>query len=481
MSNPKRLKLSDTVINQRKFKAVLIMMIALAIIVTNSLIIAAPGFFSHDEWQRFDDVTTHGLRDYAQRFTSLKAGHDFGTPYRPIGFLEQGFSTQWMERLPFVPHMLDVLLHTTVALFLFLALRMARINLKASTLATLLFGASPLTIMATGWVGASFDLWYTFFILSACIASLHICNQKVSYLHLALLAISTGGAVLSKETGIITPAAVSICMIGFFVLNKQEIDWSKVKACAITSTAIIALYLWFRLPSLRESFFGSPAAAYTPGAGNIPQNLLSYIAYPFLGSISEIINFPLVSPLGVGLALLAHAFLLLCVGRRFGIAAVILYIAAYLVFILPVLSLPSGGSHYLYANAIPMSIALGATLQNEWPQRQWLGLGVLIVIIGSLTFHTWRNELFIYNTALCQSNFISSLDTRLAIEEQRGTDTLIIRPDVDAPAHVGLRAIHGRKRYLGELGPVVKIDLNHAEQAGDTRLIATMTRQCTIR
>lgn len=475
------MELSDTTINRYRAGLTLLLMLALAIIVSNCLIIAAPGFFSHDEWQRFDDVAAHGLQDYARRFVHLHAGYDFGTPFRPIGFLEEGFSTLWMERLPFVPHLIDVLLHTGIALLLYLTLRKAQIGRHAAALAALLFGISPLTIMATGWVAASFDLWYTLFVVLACFITVQICTGNTSIWRLALLAAASAGAILSKETGIATPAAVAVAASACFLASGKKMGWRKICLCTATSAGIVALYLLFRLPALTQTFAGTPTAAYTPGSGNLLRNLTGYIAYPFLPGIAEIVNFPLVSPYAVGLALLAHALLPVGIARRFGMPAACLYVIAYLTFILPVVSLPSGGSHYLYACAIPMGVATGGLLHSEWTQRSRLGLGILVVLIAILTFHTWRNETFIYNTALCQTRFIDSLDTRLSTEASRGTQTLLVRPDADAPAYVGLRAVHGRARYAGENGPSVIMDINHTEQEGNHRTTAVMTNQCTIR
>ncbi len=475
------MELSDTTINRYRASLTVLTMLALAIIVSNCLIIAAPGFFSHDEWQRFDDVAVHGLRDYAWRIIHLHAGYDFGTPFRPVGFLEEGFSTQWMERLPFVPHLVDVLLHTGIALLLYLTLRKAQICRHASAFGALLFGVSPLTIMATGWVAASFDLWYTLFVVVACFATVQICNDSPSIYRIALLAAASAGAVLSKETGIATPAAVAVAAGACFLARGKRMNWQKIGICTATSTGIVVLYLLFRLPALTQTFAGTPTAAYAPGTGNILRNLTAYFAYPFLPGIAEIVNFPLVSPYAVGLALLAHTLLLVCIARRFGMVAAGLYVIAYLIFILPVLSLPSGGSHYLYACAIPMGVSIGGLLHSEWAQRSRLGLGILAVLIAILTFHTWRNETFIYNTALCQARFIDSLDTRLSAEASSGTRTLLVRPDADAPAYVGLRAVHGRARYSGENGPSVIMDINHTEQEGKLRTTAVMTRQCTIR
>jgi hypothetical protein len=458
-----------------------IVCLGLAIVIWHVAVIAAPGFFSHDEWQRFDDVAEHGLGDYVSRHAHIRAGHDFGTPIRPIGFLEEGFSSLWMETLPFVPHLIDVLLHTGIVILLLPALRMARLDARASGLAALLFGVSPLTTMATGWVGASFDLWYTLFILAGCVVALNICKNDPSPLRLTLLAATTVGAVLSKETAIVMPGVVILAAIGYFLAVRRKVGWRQIATIAATSTVMISAYLWIRLPALRESFSGAEVTAYTPGTSNVLLNVAGYLAYPFLVGISEMANFAIVPPLTVIAALAAHALIPLAIAWRFGLAAGFLYIAAYLIFLIPVLPLPGGGSHYLYASAIPMGIAIGSLIHSEWTRRNRLSLGAVSVLVALLIVHSWRNELFIYNTALCQTRFLESLNTRLAIEAARETHLLIVRPDSGAPAHVGLRAVHGRARYSGAHGLKVVFDLDRVMPLGDKSVAITMTSQCRVR
>jgi hypothetical protein len=474
--------LRDQAADEQRVGARSIVSLALAIIVIHCLILAAPGFFSHDEWERFDAQSIQGLGNYARSVTHINAGHDFGTPVRPIGFLEEGFSASWMETLPFVPHLIDVLLHTSVALLLLATLRAASLSARTSLLAALLFSASPLTTMATGWVGASFDLWYTFFTVAACLVALNICNKGTpSPLHLGLLAAATGCALLSKETAIVLPGVVALATIGYFLHTEHKTNWHLVASVFSTCTAVVLAYLWMRLPALRETFSGTPTSSYIPGAGNVLRNLAGYIAYPFLFGISEMANFPVVEQRIVVAALTIHALLAGALTKRFGWSAALLYVAAYFIFLIPVLPLPGGGSHYLYASAIPMAIAIAVLLQAEWAQRNHVSLCVLLAMVALLTTHTWRNELFLYRTALCQTRFITSLDTRLALEASKGTRTLIIRPDADAPAHVGLRAIHGRARYAGGSQPEVTFDATRATQFGDKNVTVAMNRRCTIR
>ncbi|MFN9966095.1 MAG: UbiA family prenyltransferase, partial [Lysobacteraceae bacterium] len=131
------------------------------------LVLANPGFFNHDEWQRLDEIERYGFRDYASRYGALQAGPDFGFPVRPLGFLQQGVSALFMKTVPLVPHLIDVLIHGIAVVQVFLLGGVFGAPRKRAMAAALLFALSPLTTLSVGWVGASFDRWYVIFVLAA--------------------------------------------------------------------------------------------------------------------------------------------------------------------------------------------------------------------------------------------------------------------------------------------------------------------------
>src|SRR6266853_1738442 len=57
-------------------------LVALALL-THIVILVAPGFFSGDEWQKFDAVQSHGFWHFAQAYGALSVGKEFGHPVRP--------------------------------------------------------------------------------------------------------------------------------------------------------------------------------------------------------------------------------------------------------------------------------------------------------------------------------------------------------------------------------------------------------------
>lgn len=54
------------------------------------IIVATPGFVSHDWWQKFDHIRLYDFPDSVGACAAGKAGPEFGHPMRPIGLLQQG-------------------------------------------------------------------------------------------------------------------------------------------------------------------------------------------------------------------------------------------------------------------------------------------------------------------------------------------------------------------------------------------------------
>ena len=79
---------------------------------------------------------------------------------RPIGFLQQGVASMWMESAPLLAHLVGVANHAIVALIFVWVLRRADMAQTTAGIAGVLFVLSPLTTMATGWLAASFDQLY---------------------------------------------------------------------------------------------------------------------------------------------------------------------------------------------------------------------------------------------------------------------------------------------------------------------------------
>ena len=140
---------------------------------------------------------------------------------------------------------------------------------KQSFLISLLFIASPLTLLATGWTAALMDQWFVFFLLLALSSAIwFIKTTKFVYqiLSLFLIAILESLALLSKETAIIGSAIV----FALFFLSKS---WKKILIIGSVWTLPVIGYLWLRFDSLLLSFNPSHRSPYSASISNIPDIL----------------------------------------------------------------------------------------------------------------------------------------------------------------------------------------------------------------
>lgn len=178
------------------------------------LVLANPGFFNHDEWQRLDEIERFGFWDYIARYSALHPGPDFGFPVRPLGFVQQGISALYMRTAPVIPHLIDVLLHAVAVLQVMVLGRMFGASPSRARWAALLFSISPLATTSVGWVGASFDRWYVVFVLTTLIVYLPLVRAESgqTWRWPALLA-SSAAAIVSKETAMALPGLLVLVVV----------------------------------------------------------------------------------------------------------------------------------------------------------------------------------------------------------------------------------------------------------------------------
>lgn len=470
---------------QRTHRLLLALLLFVLTVVAHIGIVATPGFFSHDEWQKFDHIQEHGFPDFAAAYGRVYAGTEFGVPVRPLGFLQQGVSSTWMERAPIVAHLFDVLLHSGITLIVFGVLLSAGVATAPSWIAALLFSTSPLTTMSTGWLAASFDQWYTLFAILACWLSYLLIRDGVSISRLFALLLCSACAILSKETSLILPGLIAITAYVTFLRSHHTSFPIKVAAIAIVvSTVPLAIYLIVRIPALLNSVAGHSHASYTPSIWNVPENMLNYAAYPFLVSLAELGSIDSQSLSSIVVAITFHGLLAVGVWRYFGFTYATLYLIAYYIFLAPILSLHVLGSHYLYGSAIPMALALGAVIWSSWSNNRFLVLGISVFGSLLLLIHSIQSQAVLYADGACQSVFLETLDTRMAIEASRGTKVIVIDPAEGTRAHVGIRAITGRERYAGSAElPAVRFSQSklEIEKPIEQSVVIQMTKSCKVR
>lgn len=365
-------------------------------------LISNPGYFSHDELQKLDHVIQYGYVDYFKHYASIQAGPHFGFPVRPIPFLIQGVQAYFMNDYPVVVHLLDVVFHCINACLFYYLLTLFKCDKKLAFLAAILFVVNPVTMQAVGWSAALMDRWYTTFGLIAFIGAFRFINYG-KLVDLFLVFLGASFAILSKETAIVLPSLLLI----FLLLDwKRNIYNYRFYLATFAWVLPIALYLIMRTSAIIASFSASEGAgSYSAALDNLYLNVLVYLSFPFLIDAKDILEWPLYSKSILYFCAFIHVLILLALLFKGGIKKSILYIAGYIVFISPVLLISNQGSHYLYASAFSLSLALAYLIYS----------GNLIVKLFSyslcliLVIHSIFIQNNLYRVGVCESRIDISL------------------------------------------------------------------------
>jgi hypothetical protein len=434
----------------RRSTLTLALIIAAGALLANLMLIVNPGFYSHDEWQRYDFITLHGVPAYLAKYWMVREGPTFATPVRPIGFIQQGLAALWMESSPWVPHLVSALLHALVAIALFITILITGLKRRVAVLAALLFCISPLGVLANGWTAASFDQWYVLFTLGSVSCTFLIIRRgvRVSFA-LALLCFSTA-AMLSKETAMMLPAAVAGCGLLTNLFREERIQWRRIAVATAIAALPIGIYLLIRFPALQRSMASTAAATqYSPAFRNLLPNTLGYLEFPFIPKLTDMVSIVLVAHWVTHAALLMHALLLACLAWTGRWKVAVAYVFAYGIFLTPILLIPNTGSHYLYASSIAFSTALAWLLATRFERMKRVIVLFAVACIGVTTVHTYNMQAEIYADGACQMRFLSSLDTAMAARGTAHGGATAIEWRTGTPEYVASSAVFGRTQYRG--------------------------------
>jgi len=448
----------------------------------HAVILAAPGFYANDEWQKFDHIRLHGFADFAQAYGTIRPGPEFGYPMRPLGFLEQGFAAQWMQSMPLAAHLVGVLNHALVALTFVWVLRRAGLGAATAGLAGVFFVLSPLTTMATGWLAASFDQLYVLFLLVAAAAIARLPAGGLSPMRAAWLLLAITAALLAKETAIVAPGVV--LLVAFMVRSADPagFSWRPYRAAFVVALLPVVAYLVFRAPAIAASLAGHSDAAYTPDVRNAPNNAWRFFAFPFRLKLVEMSAAVFRSPWQPLLAVAVHLLLIAAVRRIFGPRFAWAYVAGYFIFLLPVLALPNPGVHCLYGAALAMSLAMAAVLVQSWATRRYVMTAFVLAGAGALFVHNVVIQRQLFDSGQCQARFLESVDATLATTPSG----IVVVPEPDAAAftRIAIRAVSAREAYAVNGRPVVAFDAPGqlvSTRPGTDALRMRMTATCALR
>ncbi len=421
-------------------------LIAFALL-TSALLLANPGYFSHDELQKLDAVHDLGLWKYIQAYVSFPDYDDFAIPVRPFSYLVQGLVAASANNQPFVLHLADVLMHAGVGVLVFIGLFRVTGNRNLAWVVALVFLISPHTTFAVGWSAALMDRLYTLFGVVSCLAAYNYVSRKGGPGMLWLLLASAVLSVSSKETGIVLPALI----LGYLFVSMSYLYdrkfWIALGVWSLPSVAMLA----YRARSLLSSI-GGVESAYTVDIMSIPSNIFVYVAYPFVPSLHETYAWHyLASQSDMFWAFIVHLFLTLLLWRKFSLKAALAYDAAYLLFLLPVITLSATAPHYLYASGVPFSIAIGALLVLDGKKSSRFANAFVLVLLAVAIIHTFKVQDYIYDNGKCSMTTMASA-TSVYLSLNAPGEMMIVA-ERGSSAHIPMRIFHDRDR-LGEFRPV---------------------------
>lgn len=437
------------------------------------LLVANPGYYSHDELQKLDHVERHGFLHYVSAYVVLTQGEGFGTPVRPISFFVQGLLALVMRDYPVIVHLVDVLTHGAVAVLVFFTLLRFGLSRTVSLGSACIFALNPMAVIAVGWPAALMDRWYVMFGIGALMAAESHVRGRSGVAGLGLVFILTLAAILSKETAIMLPGL----MILFLLMDGLELRRRRFWLAGAAMTLPVVAYLLYRLPAIFASFGSNGSeGGYSASTANIADGLVVYLAYPFLVTLTEAVNWVFVSPVLIGAAVAAHiaiiAVLWSVIGWRFAVG----YLFLYLLFLMPVLLIPIKGAHYLYASSIFFSIAVAwlvvKTASRFSPLRVF---GSLILFLALA--HTMVLQGFVYRLGSCMDTAMTGVE---ALHMSLGRPPILeMRAEPGAPEHVLHRFSTGRSK-VGNSYPVKMTVLAQDAERLEGQPVLVMDQQCRI-
>jgi hypothetical protein len=444
-----------------------------AAIITLLMLIANPGYFSHDELQKLDHVRRFGIDNYMVEYLKIHTGDTFGTPVRPFSFAVQGLLALLMESYPVAVHLFGVVSHGLVACLLYALIVQLGGDAKFGLVAAFIFVVNPTAMLATGWSAALMDRLYIGFGLAALLCADHYVRKAGHPAWLLCVILLSALAMLSKETALVLPAMMLVIRFVDPATFRSKRFWT---ALVFWSVPVMAFFL-VRLPALIASF-GTPAVgAYKASISNVPEGLMVYLSYPFLWQLTEAINWVFIPVSWIWASLALHGAIIVSVGviagRRFAVA----YCFFFLLFLGPILLIPIKAAHYLYGSGLVFSCAIAAILVYGGKcQSYFRSFGV--VVFALLVVHSFFLQQFVYSVGSCMNKVMVGTDS---IYMSKGRPKAVdFQAEAGAPEHILHRTFTGREQIGGAFP--VRLSVSSAGAVppeGTLRLV--MNAKCEVR
>ena len=411
-----------------------------ASLVCNLWLVGTPGYFSHDEleWLSY-------MRDGADPWGLGLANVAYSPFYRPLGTALISLILH-LPGQPLIAHAALALVQAGNGVLLFLLLHPW---LRARALAAaVLFSLTPMAAFATGWVAAFFDLSCVGFSLAALILARRAWRDGgLGWMFGA--AGCFGAALLCKETALVAAPALAAAAW----MDRRVVRRRPLIILAALVGLLLASYLSLRLPVLLRMAGQKSSGGYAFGGFDaIWHNMRAYLVFPFAPWALEIQNVDdNRTVLTLGMA--AHALLLALLAGRYGWRAPFLYLAVFLLPLVPVLAISKHETQYSYATSLALAAGLVAAYGGRWLERL-LCLG----LVGLVIVHCGVVQAQMHRTGACQSAALASL--RPIVADLPADAPILIEAPDSTPWYVLVRLLNGNARYLAKAGIRATVSAN---------------------
>lgn len=413
---------------------------------TLCIIIANPGFFTHDDLDRYDSITQLGFTGFVKSLLIIKPGTTFGYPVRPFALFIQGLLSYFIRNYPVLVHLFAVVVQATVASLIFLLGRRIVSEPIKSFLWAVLFILSPLSLAGAGWSAALMDQWYLLFgLLSLLSADKAIRENDTRSIHIFIVFACSTLAILSKETAIVLPGLLLV----YLVIDHKRYLSKRFFVIAGAWCTPLVFYILFRFSAILTSLTTPVTDGYVTSITNLPINAFVYFSFPFLPFITEINTYIHYPDYQLIVPFLFHLALVIGAAYYKSIKFAILYVYTYYLFLTPLLFITGVGSHYLYGSAVPLSLLMAILTTDEDIPLYFRNISICALAL--LVIHLFVFQISIYKDGTCQRRLMDSTESLYLSNGKPSAISFQAMPG--SPAHV-LGRFAAKRNQIGIYYPV---------------------------
>lgn len=393
------------------------------------LLIANPGYFSHDELQWAAFAGSEGPIHWSS-WTAIDAFQ-----YRPLTFNLWLWLSRQLFAQPQAFHLVLVAWGAGNAALLCALARRFGVAMWPAIIGALVFALGPFAAYVHGWVGTIGDLaWLSCALLAGLVA---VRWPRVAIAATAA-AVFTAIGLLAKEAA----AAIPVLLAVAWWFDGRKRHWA---AATLAATAVVVVYLALRIGVLLHA--PREGAQYALSVAHVP---LRWFEYQLFGVLPHVFEAFTMLSRGVGSRVVIAGLLwlaLLAALWRSSPRIAAIFLLGGIAALAPVLPLGSSWNHYGYGFAAVTAMVVAAA----WPRAPRWGRGVIALCALLCLWHGANVMRMMRHVGEVQAVFSPALADAVAARatQPHGDAPLRLRPGPDADAWIFARLTHDIPSYRG--------------------------------